>query len=77
MSTGFARVIETHLPNLTMQRMELAGADMIMGYAQDGLATIGPIAVQQVPSTARTCCQPGEYIPKGHLALTKHRDYPQ
>ena len=32
------------------------------------------IAVQQVPSTARTCCQPDGYIPKGHLGLTKHRD---
>ena len=27
--------------------MELAGADMIMGYVQDGLATIGPLQLNQ------------------------------
>ena len=30
-----------------MQRMELAGADMIVGYVQDGLATIGPLQLNQ------------------------------
>jgi hypothetical protein len=30
-----------------MQRMKLAGADMIMGNIQDGLATVGPLQLNQ------------------------------
>ena len=33
-------MIEPSLPDLAMQRMELAGADVIVGNIQDGLATV-------------------------------------
>jgi len=44
--------------------MELAGTDKIMGHIQDGLAPGWAIADQQVPSTARTCCQPDLVLQK-------------
>ena len=40
-------MIKSRLPHLAMQRMELAGADMIMGNIQDGLAPVGPLQLNQ------------------------------